>query len=136
MSAAMRRARGFTLLEVLIALVIAASALALGIGAVSASARRQAQVDDKTLAAWAIDNVVNDLIMRADALEPGRHRYVENLLGRTLVLEAEVARRDKPSALAIDVGVRDVGAPAVEIEHRYVETLIDVAGSGDVPPAR
>jgi len=119
---------GFTLIEVLIALVIAATALALGFGAVQGSAQRLAQVEERTLAAWAIDNVVNDLTLRAATLEPGRHRYVETMLGRTLVLEAEVSRGEQPPRLVIDVAVKDVATPAVVPDRAHVETLAELAG--------
>ncbi|HMM75836.1 MAG TPA: type II secretion system minor pseudopilin GspI [Gammaproteobacteria bacterium] len=123
---------GFTLIEVLIALVIAATALALGFGAVQGSAQRLSQVEEGTLAAWASDNVVNDLILRAATVESGRHRYVETMLGRTLVLEAEVARADAPPRLVIEVAVKDVAQPARELARTHVETLVDfVLGQTD-----
>lgn len=128
---------GFTLIEVLIALVIAATALALGFGAVQGSARRLSLVEEKTLAGWAIDNVVNDLILRAATIEPGRHRYVETMLGRTLVLEADVARAPTPPRLVIDVAVKDVAQPPRELDRMHVETLVDdVAGQADASVPR
>jgi general secretion pathway protein I len=119
------RHRGFTLIEVLIALVIAATALALGFGAVQGSARRLAQIEERTLATWAIDNVVNDLLLRSATIAPGRHRYVETMLGRTLVLEADVARGDAPPRLVIDVAVRDVAQRSRELDRAHVESLVD-----------
>ncbi len=116
---------GFTLIEVLIALVIAATALALGLGAAQGSARRLAQIEERTLAAWAIDNVVNDLLLRAATIAPGRHRYVETMLGRTLVLEADVARGEAPPRLVVDVAVRDLAQRARELDRAHVESLVD-----------
>ncbi|MCC7121806.1 MAG: type II secretion system minor pseudopilin GspI [Gammaproteobacteria bacterium] len=128
---------GFTLIEVLIALVIAATALALGFGAVQGSARRLLQIEEKTLAGWAIDNVVNDLSLRATTIEPGRHRYVETMLGRTLVIEADVTRAPTPPRLVIDVAVKDVAQPPRELERMHVETLVDdVAGQTDASVPR
>jgi len=105
--------------------VIAATALALGFGAVQGSARRLAQIEERTLAAWAIDNVVNDLILRAATIAPGQHRYVETMLGRTLVLEAEVARAEAPPRLVIDVTARDVAPRRRELDRAHVESLVD-----------
>ncbi|MGE3773935.1 MAG: type II secretion system minor pseudopilin GspI [Gammaproteobacteria bacterium] len=131
-NSASSRHTGFTLVEVLVALVIAATALALGFGAVQGSARRLSQVEERTLAGWALDNAVNDLILRATTIEPGRHRYVETMLGRTLVLEADVARAEAPPRLVIDVAVKDVVQPARELDRTHVETLVDfVAGQAD-----
>ena len=76
-----RAVAGFTLLEVLIALAVTAIALALGFGAVRESARTSAQLAQTVLAAWALDNAVNALILQADRLEPGKQRSREVLLG-------------------------------------------------------
>lgn len=124
--------RGFTLIEVLIALVIAATALALGFGAVQGSARRTAQVETSMLAGWAIDNVVNDITLRAENIEAGRHRYIETMLGRTLVLEADVERLALPPTLSIAVSVRDVAAPDAVLDTAEVRMLVSaLAGGGD-----
>lgn len=124
--------RGFTLIEVLIALVIAATALALGFGAVQGSARRTAQVETSMLAGWAIDNVVNDITLRAANIEAGRHRYVETMLGRTLVLEADVERLALPPTLSIAVSVRDVASPDAVLDTAEVRMLMSALdGGGD-----
>ena len=115
--------QGFTLIEVLIALVIAATALTLGFGAVRGSAQRLSRIEEATLAQWAIDNVVNDLQLQAANIKPGRHRYVETMLGREFVLEADVQRTEKPPVLTIDVRVTDKAAPGVELDSARVETL-------------
>jgi len=126
-------ARGFTLIEVLIALVIAATALALGFGAVQGSARRTTQVEIATLAGWAIDNVVNDITLRATTIEPGRHRFIETMLGRTLVLEAEVARTALPPMLAVAITVADAASPDVVLDTAEVRTLIDGGADATLP---
>lgn len=132
-----RRGRGFTLIEVLIALVITATALALGFGAVQGSARRIAQVEQTTLAGWAIDNVVSDISLRALSIEPGHHRFVETMLGRTLVIETDVQRTEAPPVLALDLSVTDLAAPDITLDTARVQTLIAPAeGSVDVPPPR
>jgi len=121
----MRRklAAGFTLIEVLIALVIAATALTLGFGAVSGSARRLARVEEAALTRWAIDNVVNDLSLRAETVEPGRHRQVETLLGRSFVVTADVAREETLPVLKLEISVADAAAPGTELERDSVEML-------------
>ncbi len=121
----MRRAaaRGFTLIEVLIALVIAATALTLGFGAISGSARRLARVEETALTRWAIDNVVNDLSLRAQTVEPGRHRFTETMLGRSFAITALVARDETLPILNLEISVADATAPETELEHESVEFL-------------
>lgn len=129
MRAVSGRARGFTLIEVLVALAIAATALALGFGAVQGSARRLAAVEERTLAAWAIDNVVNDLLLRGASAESGRHRYVETMLGRTLVLDADLTRAAAPPRIVVEVAVRDVATPARVLERKRVAALLEFWGA-------
>lgn len=121
------RTRGFTLIEVLIALVITASAMTLAFGAVSGSSRRTARVEEAALTRWAIENVVNEIVLRGATIESGRHEFTETMLGRTLLLTAEVERETALPVLRIDLGVADATAPAVELDHETVELLYDPA---------
>ena len=129
-----RRAPGFTLIEVLIALVIAATALTLGFGAVSGSARRLNRVEEAALTQWAIDNVVNDITLRAASIEPGRHQFVETMLGRALTLTADVARDEKLPVIRLDVSVADSTAPS-QLLDRVQMTLLYAQGESSAPPA-
>ncbi len=119
----MKTLRGFTLIEVLIALVIAATALALGFESVSGSARRLGRVEEAALTRWVIENVVNDIALRAQAIEPGRHQFVETMLGRTLVADADVEREAKLPILRITVSVADASAPGNELDRDAVELV-------------
>jgi general secretion pathway protein I len=56
----MRRAAGFTLLEVLLALVILALAMTAIVLALQANTRNLAYVQDKTTAAWVASNLLAD----------------------------------------------------------------------------
>ena len=87
-----RASAGFTLLEVLIALAVTAIALALGFGAVRASARTVTQLEQTVLAGWALDNAVNSLSLRAAHLESGRQRGSEVLLGREFQINSVVTK--------------------------------------------
>lgn len=122
----MKTPRGFTLIEVLIALVIAASALALGFGSVSGSARRLVRVEEAAITRWVIENVVNDLTLRAQAIEPGRHQFIETMLGRTLVAVAMVEREEKLPILRVTVSVADATAPDTELDRDTVELVYAV----------
>lgn len=117
------RARGFTLIEVLIALVIAATALSLGMGALSGGARRLARIEETMLARWALDNVVSELTLRAAGLDPGRHSFTETLLGRTLAVHVDVAREEAPPILRLGLVVEDAARPGVVLERESLELL-------------
>ncbi len=118
-------ARGFTLIEVLIALVIAASAMTLAFGAISGSTRRTAGVEEAALTRWAVENVVNEIALRAPSIETGRHEFAEAMLGRTLLLSVDIERDTALPVLRIALSVADAAAPGVELDHASVEFLYD-----------
>lgn len=57
----MKRARGFTLLEVLVALAIFAMVAASVLSASARSLQNASRLEDKTLAMWIADNRLNEL---------------------------------------------------------------------------
>ncbi len=59
----MKRARGFTLLEVLVALAIFAMVAASVLSASARSLQNASRLEDKTLAMWIADNRLNELQM-------------------------------------------------------------------------
>ena len=123
-----RGAAGFTLLEVLIALAVTAIALSLGFSAVRESARTSAQLEQTVLAAWALDNAVNALVLQASRLEPGKQRSRETLLGRefqinsvikklpgaipVMQLSAQVAAAAEPGRILLEQTTQVTYAPA------------------------
>ncbi len=122
-----RGAAGFTLLEVLIALAVTTIALALGFGAVRESARTSSQLEQTVLAAWALDNAMNALVLQASRLEPGKQRSREVLLGRefqinsvikkfpgaipVMQLSAQVATAAEPGRILLEQSTRVTYAP-------------------------
>ena len=88
----MRQSRGFTLIEVLIALVITAIALTLGFSSIRGAARTVEQLEQTVLAGWALDNAVNGLKLRGNDLANGREQAKEVLFGRSFVVESTVSR--------------------------------------------
>lgn len=69
----MGRVRGFTLLEVLVALVVVAVAVAALARAGSQAINSQAHVESRTLAMWVADNALAELRLQA-VVEPGRRQ--------------------------------------------------------------
>lgn len=66
--------RGFTLLEVMVALAILAIALGAAIKAASTNAANAAYLRDKTLAQWVAMNVVTELQLSPEWVEVGERR--------------------------------------------------------------
>ena len=122
-----RESAGFTLLEVLIALAVTAIALSLGFSAVRESARTSSQLEQTVLAAWALDNAMNALVLQASRLEPGKQRSREVLLGRefqinsvikklpgaipVMQLSAQVATAAEPGRILLEQSTRVTYAP-------------------------
>lgn len=76
------RARGFTLLEVLIALLVVAITLSAATAAVGGAARRQRGLEERTFATWAAQNTLNRL--RLDGLPREQLDQTQTLAGQQL----------------------------------------------------
>lgn len=122
----MNRLRGFTLVEVLIALVIAATALSLGLGAVSGSARRLAHVEESASTRWVVENTLNEITLRGGSLAPGSHRFEEAMLGRNYVVTALIERDEKLPILRVSLSVAAADATDIELDHEDVEIVYAV----------
>lgn len=92
--------RGFTLLEVLIALAITALALAAGLQAVRQGASREAQIEQKTLAEWALDNAANELQLAGQPPVGDNAPRQETLLGHAFA--TRVLTTDIPGAIRLE----------------------------------
>lgn len=78
-----RRGRGFTLLEVLVALVVLAFAMGAALTTASRSARNSAALETRMLAHWVSMNEVNEAIITGIAPEqPEQRTFTRVLLGR------------------------------------------------------
>lgn len=80
------RARGFTLLEVMIALLVVALTLAAATGAVGGAARQQTGLVERTFATWAAQNLLTRL--RLEGLADTRVQEEQVLAGRRFRVEA------------------------------------------------
>lgn len=107
------RSQGFTLLEVLVALVVVGIALGALVRAGSLALQGQAEMESRTLALWVADNVLADARLstlttpgrrQGEASQGGRDWYWESLtevapggdLVRVDVLVFASASRDEP----------------------------------------
>ncbi|MDX1298240.1 MAG: type II secretion system minor pseudopilin GspI [Pseudomonas sp.] len=86
----MRRAAGFTLLEVLVALAIFALVAASVLTATARSLQTAARLEDKTLAMWIADNRLSEMQLAQGAVLDGRDQGELEFAGRRWQWQSEV----------------------------------------------
>ena len=130
-------ARGFTLIEVLVALALVAVVLGGTLGVVRESIASQSHLERRLLAEWAASNVLDQYLLEHEQLSADTRKGRESLYGRNFdytvtVRKLEPPRKrglssDEPSSGAtppteyvIEVEVRDSGprsAPIARLER-------------------
>ncbi|MBI4696006.1 MAG: type II secretion system minor pseudopilin GspI [Gammaproteobacteria bacterium] len=113
----MKRAQGFTLIEVLIALVILATALTLGVGSVQRTARTLGALEQRLLAHWTAENAAVEEQLRAASATNDENAPGEPVTRRTTVTQYGtafvVASRYTPGATGTPGALRvEVAAQA------------------------
>lgn len=104
------RARGFTLVEVLIAMTIAAVALMAAIRATTSLALNGAELRTRTFAQWSAENRLAQIRMAREWPSLGRRRFDCSQGGVTLVCHEEVFATPNPLFRRIEIGVFDEDA--------------------------
>lgn len=103
----MKHAKGFTLLEVLIALVVVAISLSALIFSISENVRNIAYLEDKATATWVAGNVLAEL--RLGIIRPPNVSYhfsgTEVMLGKTWYWKVRSKSIDLREAKRIEVSV-------------------------------
>ncbi|MFZ5699246.1 MAG: type II secretion system minor pseudopilin GspI [Pseudomonadota bacterium] len=98
-------ARGFTLIEVMVALAIFV-ALALAINStMSANVHGISRFEEKTLAAWVASNKLVELQVYQQWPENGRQDDASEFAGREWFIETEVAAGPLPDTRRVDISV-------------------------------
>jgi general secretion pathway protein I len=130
------RATGFTLIEVLVALVIVAVGMSALMGALSSSAKTVAYMQDKTFAEWV---ALNQIASVRIALQKGQIPATGNttgdidLVNRTWHWRQEVVDSQVPGIRRIDVKVRPRDIKAGDDDSWYV-TVSGLAGNALAAP--
>jgi general secretion pathway protein I len=101
----MRRGRGFTLLEVLVALAIFAVVAASVLSASARSLQTAARLEDKTFATWLADNRLQEIQLADAPPAEGREQGEESYAGRRWQWQTEVQPTSEPEMLRITVRV-------------------------------
>ncbi len=119
------RARGFTLIEVLVALAIVAIGMAAVLGALSSSADTVSRLRDKTFAQWFAMNRIATLRLSGQAPPTGKSNGDDDYAGRKWHWAQEVVTTEVPGVERIDVNVRPAD---VKVENEDSGWLTTVSG--------
>lgn len=111
----MRHARGFTLIEVMVALSIVAIALLAGMQATSALTRNAQRQSDLLLAQLCAENELARLRLARQMPGVGDNDLPCEQAGRLLRVQLAVRPTPNPSFRRIDVRVLDDGLPVLRI---------------------
>jgi general secretion pathway protein I len=105
------RARGFTLIEILIAVAILAIALAATTRAAGVAADGALETRLRLLATWAAENRVAELRARRAFPDPATTRLTATQGGLDLVIEQVVTTTPNPTLRRIDLAAADARNP-------------------------
>lgn len=126
----MRRGRGFTLLEVLVALAIFALVAASVLTAGARSVRTAAQLEDKTLAMWIADNRLTEMQLERSPVSDGRDEGQVAFAGRNWSWQSEVEATSEPAMRRVTLWVAaDQRGASGSLRERALVTLSGFLGS-------
>jgi general secretion pathway protein I len=111
-----RRAPGFTLIEVLVALTIVAIALSAGIKAASALTDNAERLAKVSAAQWCAENALTELRLNKQFPDPGETTFGCEQLGRTYAGKLNTSPTPNPLFRRVDATViDDQGRPVLSI---------------------
>jgi general secretion pathway protein I len=103
------RPRGFTLVEVLVALMIVAIGMSAVLATLTSSAETTAYLREKSFAEWVAMNRIAELRLQVQPPAIGKSAGEAELAGQRWRWEQEVLKLDVPGTRRIDVRVRPEG---------------------------
>ena len=102
----MKRVRGFTLMEILVALAIVGIGLAALVGASARATREASGLRDRTFAGWVAQNVLAEIRLSPETLDAGTRSGEEMLGGERWEWTAEITPAVVPQLRHIAIQVR------------------------------
>jgi type II secretion system protein I len=123
----LRRARGFTLIEVLVALAIVAIGMAAVLGTLSSSAETISYLRDKTLAQWLALNKIAGLRLSGQQTPVGTSDGDSDFAGRSWHWRQEVVATEVPGVVRIDLKVRPAEVKAGD-DNGWITTVSGIQG--------
>jgi len=106
-----RHARGFTLLEVLVALTIVATALGAGLRAIGSLAQNSAGLRASMMATWSAENRLVQIRLGREFPEVGKRSYACGQGDLPLICYEEVLVSPNPQLRRVEVSVVDAANP-------------------------
>lgn len=127
----MKRTRGFTLLEVLVALGIFALVAASVLTATARSLQTAARLEDKTFALWLADNRLQELQLADTPPDDGSSQGEETYAGRRWLWQSKVQATSDPGMrrVTIWVALRPESGLRGKVEEQALVTLSGFLGS-------
>jgi general secretion pathway protein I len=131
--------RGFTLIEVLVALAIVAIGMAAVLGTLTSSADTVSYLRDKTFANWVALNQIAQLRLSGQAPAAGKSDGDSELAGRKWHWRQEISATQVPGMLRIDVSVRPTDVTVSDEDSGWYSTVSGMWGDavglprGDLP---
>jgi general secretion pathway protein I len=120
--------RGFTLLEVLVALAIVTIGMAALLGALSSSTDTVSYLRDKTFAQWVALNQIATLRLSGQQAQPGDSDGDTDYAGRTWHWRQEVTATEVPGVVRIDVKVRPKDVKTSDEDSGWFTTVSGIQG--------
>ena len=104
--------RGFTLIEVLVALAVAAIGLGAALSVVSNATSNTVYLRDRVLASWLAANLITEMRLAPNLPDVTRTDGVTEYAGRNWKWEATVTQSQVEGLRRIDMEVREAGSDA------------------------
>jgi general secretion pathway protein I len=112
----MKNARGFTLIEVLVALVIVAIALGAGIKAAGALTNNAERLSEVSAAQWCAENLLTELRLTQQFPDIGETPFACEQLGRSFSGKLRVSPTPNPLFRRVDADVaNEQGQPVLSL---------------------
>jgi general secretion pathway protein I len=132
------KARGFTLVEVLVALVIVAAGASAVLSSLNSAAVSTVYLRDKTFAQWIADNRIAETRLATAAPQNGKTEGEVDYAGRRWKWRQQITDGEFPGLRRVDVSVRPVVPGAPEPTGAAAEdwtiTLSGILGRDIAPP--